>query len=200
MSDKWLTKQTLIQRVKDAEPEDKDVWYEFSSYYETFIDMLLKKWNCEKSEREDLTQEILLKIWKGIPKYEYREGQAKFRTWLSTLIKNTMFNYMDKRNRRHPNKLSISEIIELPDKESSVENYIEKEWATHMMNLALEKVKSVFSGQAVDVFQMSMGGKSISDIATELGIAETSAYTLRSRFKARLKKEFQILKETLENE
>ena len=200
MSDQWLTKQTLIQRIKDASPDDKDVWNEFNSFYESFIDMLLNKWNCIPEERDDLKQEILLKIWKGMPNYEYREGQAKFRTWLSTVIKNTMYSYMDKRNRREPNKLELDEVIYLPENKSDLEKVIEEEWSAHIMDLALKNVKGVFSGQAVTVFEMSLSGKSIEEIAKELAIAETSAYTLRSRFKARLKKEFQKLKHNLENE
>ena len=200
MSDQWLTKQTLIQRVKEAPPDDKSVWDEFNSIYESFIVMLLRKWNCAQEERDDLKQEILLKIWKGIPNYEYRKGQAKFRTWLSTLIKNTMLTYMDKRNRRQPNKLELNEVLYLPDDKSKLEQVIEEEWAGHIMSMALENVKEHFSGQAIEVFEMSLEGKSIAEIAEKLGIVETSAYTLRSRFKARLKKEFQRLKDNLENE
>ena len=200
MADQWLTKQTLIKRVKEAPPDDKAVWEEFNSFYESFIVMLLRKWNCVPEEREDLKQEILLKIWKGIPKYEYREGQAKFRTWLGTLIKNTMLSYMDKRNRREPNKLELNEIVYLPDDKSSLEQVIEEEWSAHIMSMAIENVKEHFSGQAIEVFQMSLDGKTIAEISKALGIVETSAYTLRSRFKARLKKEFQRLKENLENE
>ena len=199
MADDWLTKQTLIQRVKQADPDDQSVWEEFSSFYESFINMLLNKWRCDQREKDDLKQEILLKIWKGMPNYEYKKGEAKFRTWLSTLIKNTMYSYMDKRNRRHPNKLELNEVLLLPDDKSSLEKVIEEEWSSHVMALAIENVKEVFSGQAVEVFQMSLDGMSISEIAEKLGIAETSAYTLRSRFKARLKKEFQKLKENLES-
>lgn len=200
MSEQWLTKQTLIQRVKEASPDDKNVWNEFNSFYESFIVMLLRKWNCAKEEREDLKQEILVRIWKGIPNYEYRQGEAKFRTWLSTLIKNTMLSYLDKRNRRHPDKLELNEVLYLPADQSSLEEIIEEEWSAHIMSMAMENVKEHFSGQAFEVFQLSLKGKTIAEIAEQLGIVETSAYTLRSRFKARLKKEFQALKEMLENE
>ena len=32
MSAQWLTKQTLIQRVKEAPPDDKTVWNELPRY------------------------------------------------------------------------------------------------------------------------------------------------------------------------
>ena len=62
---KLNTHQTLIQRVQN--PEDTGAWDEFVKYYETFIKMVLKKSNIPFNEADDLVQDILLKVWKGLP-------------------------------------------------------------------------------------------------------------------------------------
>lgn len=199
MSERWVTKQTLIQRIKEADPEDKNAWDDFVNYYKSFIEMLLTKSRFSQSETDDLVQEILLKIWKGIPQYEYRKGQAKFRTWLGCLITNSMYNYVDKLNRRHPNKLELKEAILLPESESKIEKFIEKEWVSHLTKMAMKEVMEIFSGHAIEVFKLSMEGKETNEISQILDITEDSVYVLRSRVKSRLKKEIKKLRDELEH-
>ena len=196
MSDNWVTKQTLIQRVQN--PDDATAWDDFVSYYQTFIAMVLNKSNIHINEKEDLVQDILVKVWKGLPNYEYRKEQAKFRTWLSILIRNTMLNYLDKLKRKNPGKVELNEQIILEVTESQIEKIIEEEWVSHLTQLAMKTVSEVFSGQAVDVFRMSLQGKGTKEISETLEITEESVFVLRSRVKSRLKKEIKKLRDEIE--
>lgn len=196
MSDQWITKQTLIQRVQN--PDDKSAWDDFVSYYKTFIEMVLNKSRISLNESDDLVQEILLKIWKGLPKYEYRKEQAKFRTWLSVLIRNTMLNYLDKIKRKNPGKVELNEEVILTVSESSIEKIIEEEWVSHLTGLAMTTVSKAFSGQAIDVFKMSLAGKGTKEISETLEINEESVFVLRSRVKSKLKKEIKRLRDEIE--
>ena len=196
MSDQWITKQTLIQRVQN--PDDKSAWDDFVSYYKTFIEMVLNKSRISINESDDLVQEILLKIWKGLPNYEYRKEQAKFRTWLSVLIRNTMLNYLDKLKRKNPGKVELNEEVILAVSESSIEKIIKEEWVSHLTGLAMTTVSKAFSGQAIDVFKMSLAGKGTKEISETLGINEESVFVLRSRVKSKLKKEIKRLRDEIE--
>ena len=198
MSDRWITKNTLIQRVKSSEPDDKSAWDEFVSYYGSFIEALLAKSRFSLNEKDDLIQEILIRVWKGIPSFEYRKGEVKFRSWFSRVIKNTMFNYIDKLNRKKPDKLELNEAIYIPDTVSNIETYIEDEWSNHLIKLAMESTAEVFSGKAMEVFKLSLKGVGMSEIAKKLDLAETSVYSLRRRVKIRLKKEIELLQNELE--
>lgn len=196
MSDQWITKQTLIQRVQNQ--DDESAWDDFVSYYQTFIEMVLNKSRISLNESDDLVQEILLKIWKGLPNYEYRKEQAKFRTWLSILIRNTMLNYLDKLKRKNPGKVELNEELVLSVTESSIEKIIEEEWVSHLTSLAMRAVSEAFSGQAVEVFKMSLAGRGTREISEALGINEESVFVLRSRVKSKLKKEIKRLREEIE--
>ena len=90
MEERWNTQQTLIQRAQN--PDDASAWDDFVKYYETFIKMVLNKSNVPFSDVDDLVQDILLKVWKGLPGYEYRREKARFRTWFGTIIRNTVIN------------------------------------------------------------------------------------------------------------
>ena len=90
MSNEWLTRHTLLQRAIDQ--NDETAWKEFVSYYQDFIVMVLSKMAVLPDYKDDLTQEILIKLWKNLE--SYNRERAQFRTWLSTIIRNTVFRSM----------------------------------------------------------------------------------------------------------
>lgn len=191
----WNTKQTLIQRAQN--PDDHQAWNDFVSYYESFVKMVLGKSGIPVSEEDDLVQNILLKVWKGLPNYEYKKEKAKFRTWLSTIIRNTVYTHYNKMKgedgKREKFKVMIDNVSE-----SSIEEIIEREWYDYIANIAMEKVKEVFSGQAIEVFKMSLDEKNAKEISEKLGLTENTVYSLRSRVKRRLKQEISMIRELVE--
>ncbi|MCH2204382.1 MAG: sigma-70 family RNA polymerase sigma factor [Lentisphaerales bacterium] len=196
MEENWNTHQTLILRAQN--PDDASAWDDFVKYYETFIKMVLKKSNIPFSEADDLVQDILLKVWKGLPGYEYRREKAKFRTWLGTIIRNTVINHYKKVKRTGGGKFEIFENSILNIKESEIEKVIKDEWIKYLTKFAMDKIESIFSGQAIEVFKLSLKGNSGRDIATALSITEESVFVLRSRVKSRLKKEIDSLRSEIE--
>lgn len=74
----WETRLTLLGRARD--PEDETAWQEFAAYYRSFIRAVLTKMNVDANDLDDLQQEILLRLWKILGRYD--EERAAFRTWL----------------------------------------------------------------------------------------------------------------------
>jgi RNA polymerase sigma factor (sigma-70 family) len=196
MEENWNTQQTLIQRAQN--PDDHSAWDDFVSYYKTFIKMVLNKSRISLDEADDLVQDILLKVWKSLPNYEYRKEKAKFRTWLSTVIRNTVINHLAKIKRKGGDKLELDESRIMSVTESEIENVIKDEWVNYLTSVAMEKVKEVFSGQAIDVFKLSLKGRSAKEISAKLDLTEDSVFVLRSRIKSRLKKEVERLRQEIE--
>ncbi|VGO15650.1 ECF RNA polymerase sigma factor SigE [Pontiella desulfatans] len=202
MGNEWQTRQTLLMRAKNQ--DDDAAWEEFVKYYHDFIVMVLRQMNLYSGDFDDLTQDILIKIWKNLPAYIYDEDRSRFRTWLSRLIRNQVLNHIratQRRNRKHTEALedetaeSLSVITE-PD----VEKIIEKEWMVYITRLALKNISSLFSERAIEAFSMSIDGKSTAQIAEHLGVKPNSVVKLRNRIKERLVKEIRFLREELEPE
>ena len=202
MSDNWQTRQTLLQRAKN--PDDHKAWDEFTHYYREFIKMVLFQMHCQTVDHEDLVQEILLKIWKTLPKLNYDRDRAKFRTWLSHLIRNRVIDHFRKVKRLNDKQQAVTKEV-LGDKERSVVSepelveIIQKEWEVHIVKLALVNISSLFTERAIEAFQLGMDGVKTSEIAERLGIKENSVIKLRNRVKHRLVKEIQHLREELES-
>ena len=145
MNEDWKTRQTLLQRAKD--PEDHQAWEEFVHYYRNFILMIMRKMNLSQSEQEDITQEILLKLWKKLE--SYNQQKAGFRTWLSAVIRNTVLKFYESSGRRlvRENKSFIN-FLE-GDSESELETLIEEEWKSYLTKVALENIRKIFLRQKI---------------------------------------------------
>ncbi|MCM8532292.1 MAG: sigma-70 family RNA polymerase sigma factor [Lentisphaeraceae bacterium] len=197
MAADWNTRLSLIQRAKNT--EDQSAWDDFVKYYKSFIEVVLYESRVPLTESQDLCQDILIKVWKGLPKYEYQKGKAKFRTWLSMVIKNAMINHMKKLARKKPNsEVPLNEAITVEIDESDIEKIIKNEWMNHLTSVALDNVSQAFSGQAIEVFKLSLKGRTAKEISAELSITEDSVFVLRSRVKSKVVKEIELLRSEIE--
>ncbi|MCM8537290.1 MAG: sigma-70 family RNA polymerase sigma factor [Lentisphaeraceae bacterium] len=193
MTERWNTRKTLLQRAQDK--NDSEAWNDFVFYYRDFLKMVLVKMNFNATESEDVIQEILLKLWKALPNFS-TEGKAKFRTWLSRLIRNSAIDYLRKHHKTESTEFDEKsfDLAEEPD----VSQYIQDEWEVHIVALALNEIAPLFSEKAMIVFKMAMKSKSTADIAKELDITENSALKLKNRVKHRMVQEINSLREKLE--
>jgi RNA polymerase sigma-70 factor (ECF subfamily) len=190
MSNQFATRKSLIMRASDA--QDKLAWSEFVGYYKTFIFILLKNMGLSNEDCEDLTQNILLKIWKKLTTYD--ENKAKFRTWLSTIIRNEAYEHFNKISQQKKKIEAYgADFQEDYQKEDEFSERLEKEWATYIANVAMERVKKKFLGNAMEVFNLTMEGMKGSEISKKLKISENTVYALRGRVKMELKEEVQSL-------
>ena len=193
MPDKWLTKKTLLQRAQD--PDDSQAWEDFVSYYEGFISIVLSRMGLSATEQQDLSQEILLKLWKNLKSFEVDTERAKFRTWLSTLIRNRTLDYFRK-SKKQPKMDSLEKVEVFSD--SELDKVIKKEWERYLTGRAMDNVKKLFSGAAIRAFELTLLGKEADEISEELEIGKESVKTLKNRVKVRLIKEIELLRRELE--
>ena len=196
MSDDWTTRQTLLLRVKN--PDDEQAWDEFVSYYQTFIKAILKYLNAPVNELEDLTQDILVKIWKALQKLDYNSERARFRTWLNRVIRNSFIDSQRAKNRRISSADSEWDSDNFPIETNEFSEIIDREWRAHITNLALSNIHELFSGNAMEVFNMYLDEVPAKEISERLDIAESSVYKLRSRVEQKLVQEVKRLKAELE--
>ncbi|MDF7808216.1 RNA polymerase sigma factor [Pontiellaceae bacterium B12219] len=201
MSEEWQTRQTLLMRAKNQ--DDHAAWEEFASYYRDFIYMVLHQMNLYSVDVDDLAQEILLKIWKSLPNHIYDQDRARFRTWLSRLIRNTVLDHiraMQRRTRKHAAAAEDETIDNMPMiTEPDVKKIIQEEWEVHIVQLALNNISTLFSERAIEAFSMSIDGRSTAQIAEHLGVKPNSVTKLKNRVKERLMKEIQHLRNELES-
>ncbi|MDB4407924.1 hypothetical protein N9150_01775, partial [Akkermansiaceae bacterium] len=96
------------------------------------------------------------------------------------------------RKRRETNA-AVAEVV-APD----IEDVIESEWRKHIIALVIERLNASFSGKAMKVFTMTLDGRSVDDIASDLELTKDSVYVLRNRVQSRFRKEARQLRSYLE--
>jgi RNA polymerase sigma-70 factor (ECF subfamily) len=193
------TRATLIQRVKNQ--HDEESWEEFVHIYRGYVYAIIRRMNISDHDAEDLVQQLMLNMWNKLPQTDV-EQIRRFRSWLSTITKNFVTDFIRKRIREAERlekaekdaTLSYLKAIRLPD----IDRIAEKEWKLHITNLALDNIEPLFSGRAIEVFRLSLEGLEIKDIATKLDLQENSVYRLKNRVKKRLILEIEQLREELE--
>ena len=174
-NDLWRTRKTLL--LKAVEKEDHDAWEEFVEFYGKFIFHLILKLGVPQHESDDVSQQILINLWKRLGTYSFEKG--KFRPWLATVVRNTVYSHHSRRSKIKTESLEERD-VESP---AEVDRMIEIEWEDYLTEKALERIKATFSEKSVQAFLMSVDGKSHDLIAEELGIAEKSVKVLKSRVK-----------------
>ncbi len=199
MTESYNTRRTLIERVKNQ--HDENSWEEFVKVYQDYIYAIIRRMGINQHDADDLLQQVLINLWKMLPRLEL-DGIKRFRSVLSNVTRHRVIDFMRKRgneaNRldnaskdetlRYLNQLNLSEVDAIAD----------REWEVHLTNLAIEKVAPRFSGQAVNIFRMSLKGLDVKEIANEVGLKENSVYRLRNRVKACLIEEIAQLRVELE--
>lgn len=199
MDDQYNTRATLIQRVQNQ--HDDASWDEFVRVYRRYIYAIIRSMNISEHDTEDILQQVLINLWNGLPKMDYRKIK-RFRSWLSTVTKNCVTDFIRKRTREanrlekagKDDTLTYLKTIRLPE----IDNIAEREWEIHLTNLALENIEPLFSGKAVDAFRLTLEGKEVAEIAKLLDLKENSVYRLKNRVKERLIQEIRHLREELE--
>lgn len=196
MSDYDQTRQTLIERIRDQHNEL--AWEEFVATYESYIYAIIRRMGISAEDSKDIHQDVVLNLWKKLPDYR-KNPNSRFRSWLSTVTSNAV-KYFIRSSVNKSKKLDRYENLlkDLDDSSTEIEAIADEEWELFIADKAMKTVEQAFSGRGMDVFQMSLNGHSIAEIAKELNIEENSVYQLRARVKKSLTKEISRLKEELD--
>ena len=157
--------------------------------------------NISEYDSEDLLQQVLITLWSKLPETDLKQIK-RFRSWVAAIAKNCVIDFIRKRTREAKRletaaldeTISYLNAIRLPE----VDSIAEKEWKLHVTNLAFKNIESLFSGHALEVFQLSLQGVETCEIATRLGLKERSVYQLKGRVKIRLIDEIERLRSELE--
>lgn len=191
---RWKTRVTLLGKL--TLQHDETAWKDFVSYYGSYIKMVLIRTGIPEKDVEDVSQEVILKVWKSLPKYEKR-SDVKFRGWLVKVIKSCAYRWHQKKIKQPLNINPDSEIEQVC--ESEIKAIIEEEWKLHVAELALKNVKQNFPKINIDVFEMAMGGASNQQIATKLELKENTVAVYKKRVKVALYREIVRLDFELNN-
>ena len=103
------TEAALLARAKAG---DVGAFEQLSAAYADRLYMLLLRLLGDRAEAEDVAQEVMLRAWQGISRFQ---GRSSYFTWLYRIAVNEANRALDKRSRRPPGLSLGPEELQLPD-------------------------------------------------------------------------------------
>ncbi|EDM27309.1 probable ECF sigma factor [Lentisphaera araneosa HTCC2155] len=191
MKDQYKTRFTLIQRIQTESRDDK-TWEDFVASYENYIYVIIRSFKLSPALCQDLLQNVLLQLWKDLPKFEYRPNKCRFRTWLSVVTKNVVRTYLkSKAGRNEKQNIEYSSALHSVDNisDAEIEQIADKEWKIFILEKALDNLKSSISEKIMIALQDSFDNIPTRTTAEKLSTTEASVRVYRQRGTNALKKE-----------
>ena len=197
MNKKYITRQTLLYKLIDS--NDEHAWDEFVEYYEGYIYVVIRALGVNKEIAEDLLQDVLIKVWKSLPTYEYREGECTFRSWLTIVIRSTVYNFFRKKSTRNTSKnVDYSQVNEANlTSEPEIHRIAEIEWKSYVANMAWINIKNEFTEKTVKIFEMSVEEENTELVGQAFSMSASSVRVYKSRVKKVLLREISRLNREL---
>lgn len=199
MNTKYATRKSLLHKIKDK--QDLKSWDEFTQLYRRYIYMVARNMNLTHHDAEDITQRALIKLWEKLPDFEYDRCRGTFRSWLCTIIRHMVINFVKRRARM---------LTTLDDEEKSrTQSYLnqvtvpelktleEREWNKFLLNSAWENIKNSLTDKVREAYLYLHNGRSLEYVADTLGIKLNTVYVYRLRVQQKLAKEIARLENHL---
>jgi RNA polymerase sigma factor (sigma-70 family) len=183
MIDDWLTRVTLIQRVKNQ--HDEKSWREFVRYYEPYIYNILRRMQLNHHDAQDVAQSVNLKIWDKLPEFNYDSSKGRFRSWLCSVAVNEARMFLRSRRRceKAVDRIEIEKtgswLREVDNPE--IEKLAEEEWITYVTALAWKNVEGRIDPSAKRAFELVSKGRKPDEVAAELGLSVNTVYVYKKR-------------------
>lgn len=135
------------------------------------------------SDRDDLMQEILMALWRALPRFR---GEATERTFVFRVAHNRALTH---RFRRPPRGASLDEAVEVSDPSPSPEALAAADQQRQRLAAALRRLPVVLR----QVLVLGLEGLSRGEMAEVLGTTENNATVRLSRARKALQKELETL-------
>jgi RNA polymerase sigma factor (sigma-70 family) len=181
------TRSTLLGRVRDL--NDHAAWAEFQARYRELLVRFCRGRGLQSADAEDVVQQVFLSLARSLPGFTYDPQRGRFRDYLFRCTKNAVFE-LSKSPKRTGEGLDIHATAlaaaAAERQNEALASAWEQEWVAHHFRLALETVRKTFDGRSVEVFQRSIDGGKVADLAREFGMNEPAVHKVRQRIRDRM--------------
>jgi RNA polymerase sigma-70 factor (ECF subfamily) len=191
------TRASLLSRLKRL--DDSESWQVCYDTYWKLIFNAARRAGLTETEAEDVVQETLLSVARGIQNFNYDKTRGSFKGWL---IKTTAWRIQDQLRKRVPGRLEfVAELQEdiHPIIENEVKNVWDTEWDNNIISAATERVKRRISPKHFQIFDLAvLRGWSTARISAELNISSSCVYITKHRVNICFKAELATLRRKTE--
>jgi RNA polymerase sigma-70 factor (ECF subfamily) len=180
------TSTSLLSRVRN--PADHEAWLEFDRRYRGLLLSYCRRRGVQHVDSEDLVQKVLTNLTTTLTQFAYDPQRGRFRDYLYRSAKNAISEWAARPNRHWQPLVPDDTAAERPGGSASDPDSAlwEQEWVAHHYRLALETVRRTFDARSVEIFDRSVAGAKVADLAREYGMSEQAVHKVRQRIRDRM--------------
>jgi RNA polymerase sigma-70 factor (ECF subfamily) len=187
---------SLLSDVRGGDRRD-EAWAVFQDRYRGVILNWCLRRGLAYDGAEDLTQEVLLKLFQQLPRYRHDPDRGQFRGWLKAVVNNALTDFWRQQQRRAERgpvggTAFLGQIGGLAAPEAATE--LSGEIESHAQNTAagiLERVRVKLKETTWQAFYQTMvEGLPAAEVAAGLGLTVATVYKANYRVKQMLLQEY----------
>jgi RNA polymerase sigma-70 factor (ECF subfamily) len=194
------TSLSLLDRLSRLADQEQ-AWREFIQRYGGLILGWCRTRGLQPADAEDVSQELLVKLFVEIRKGRYDPARGKFRAWLKTLAMHTLSDVLTDMNRagRGSGDSQVGKILEqIEDASDDLAQLLdleEKREQARLLQLAEERVraKRIRGENTWEVWCMLKEGKSTEEVAQHHNMSKQNVLVAKARMIGYLKQEIEEL-------
>jgi RNA polymerase sigma-70 factor (ECF subfamily) len=181
----------LLERLKHATPDALE-WRRLRDIYSPMIRHWLSRLPNLQHEVDDLTQEVLVVLFRELPSFQ-RRRDGSFRAWLRQITVNRMWAFSRAR-RQQPLARGGPEtdqlLAQLADPTSDLARQWDRDHDKHVFEKLLAMVEGDFEPSTWQAFtRFAVEGRPAAQVAGELGVTESAVVQAKFRILKRLREE-----------
>jgi len=191
--DSLPTHWTLIHRLRDW--DDQESWREFFDTYWRLIYGAALKAGLTETEAQEVVQETVITVAKGLRKSELDPARGSFKGWLLHTTRWKIADQFRKRAKAPPERRPPGDRdSEARERQTSTEDRIpdpnglvleaawDAEWAETLKAAALQRVKAKVDPLEYQIFDLCvLRGNAVGTVAAKLGVNRWKVYLAQRR-------------------
>ncbi len=185
------TPVSLLERLR-LRP-DARAWQRLVDLYSPLIRDWLARYTVNRSDADDLSQEVLAVLVRELPSFRHDLRQGAFRRWLRGITVNRLRVFWRSR-KAHPVATGDSNfeavLAQLQDPASNLSQLWDQEHDRHVTRRLLEMIEPEFEPSTWRAFRLLViDGHDTADVAAQLHISPNAVRIAKSRVLSRLRQE-----------
>ena len=183
-----VTRATLLLRIRES--DNADAWGQFVEAYTPLIYSFCYKGGLQEADAADVAQEVMRTVAGAIRKFEYDPQRGKFRSWLLTVTRSKLNNFLSKQQRQPlgAGPATLATLVDARETADDLEEHWNRQYYQRLFDWAAAKVRPELEQSTWQAFwETAMERRSGEEVAQRLGISVGAVYIAKSRTLARLK-------------
>ncbi len=185
--DSLPTRVSLLLRLQDV--ADHSSWKEFYDRYRRFIFRAALRKGLSQEDAEEVLQDTVISVAKGLPKFTYTTAGSSFKGWLMTITRRKVVDKLRKQGRQVPTTDLDGATVEKIADDDGFEPAWELEWEDNLIQAATDQLRLAVAPRSFQIFDWTVRmGRSTRETAKAFGISVVLVRVTKFRVTHRFKK------------